>query len=115
MSASYCFVLQGCCSALLVRGSIFAEHERRQVAAFMECVYFMQPRWPSRISTSTASRIYYRSLLVMQASLAGFLGAMVRHPSVLPSSRAHQNMGTRYGSDCDQGQRRPGWGCLTAS
>ena len=42
-----------------------------------------------------------------------FLGAMVRHPSVLPSSRAHQNMGTRYGSDCDQGQRRPGWACLT--
>jgi hypothetical protein len=42
-----------------------------------------------------------------------FLGAMVRHPSVLPWSKAHQNMGTRYGSDCDQGQRRPGWACLT--
>ena len=41
------------------------------------------------------------------------VGAMVRHPSVLPSSRAHQNMGTRYGSDCDQGQRRPGWACLS--
>ena len=35
-------------------------------------------------------------------------GAMVRHPSVLPSSRAHQNMGTRYGSDCDQGAA-PSW------
>ena len=31
--------------------SIFAEHQRPQVAAFMECVDFMQPRWPSRIST----------------------------------------------------------------
>jgi catechol 2,3-dioxygenase-like lactoylglutathione lyase family enzyme len=41
------------------------------------------------------------------------VGAMVRHPSVLPSSRAHQNMGTRYGSDRDQGQRRPGGACLT--
>ncbi len=34
-----------------VRDSIFAEHQRPQVAAFMECVDFMQPRWPSRIST----------------------------------------------------------------
>src|ERR1700738_2126212 len=41
------------------------------------------------------------------------VGAMLRHPSVLPSSRAHQNMGTRYGSDCDQGQRRRGGACLT--
>jgi hypothetical protein len=41
------------------------------------------------------------------------VGAMARHPSVLPSSRAHQNMGTRYGSDCDQGQRRPGWAYLS--
>ena len=40
-------------------------------------------------------------------------GAMVRHPSVLPSSKAHQNMGTRCGYDCDQGQRRPGGACLT--
>jgi len=41
------------------------------------------------------------------------VGAMGRHPSVLPSSRAHQNMGTRYGSDCDQEQRRPGWAYLS--
>ena len=41
------------------------------------------------------------------------VGAMVRHPSVLPSSRAHQNREIRYGSDCDQGQRRPGGACLS--
>src|SRR5580700_10335160 len=51
MSASYCFVLHGRCIAPRVRDSIFAEHQRPQVAAFMECVDFMQPRWPSRIST----------------------------------------------------------------
>src|ERR1700752_3987399 len=51
MSASYCFVLPGRCIAPRVRDSIFAEHQRPQVAAFMECVDFMQPRWPSRIST----------------------------------------------------------------
>src|ERR1700719_4184280 len=50
MSASYCFVLHGRCIAPRVRDSIFAEHQRPQVAAFMECVDFMQPRWPSRIS-----------------------------------------------------------------
>src|SRR5579864_2819451 len=49
MSASYCFVLHGRCIAPRVRDSIFAEHQRPQVAAFMECVDFMQPRWPSRI------------------------------------------------------------------
>jgi hypothetical protein len=48
MSASYCFVLHGRCIAPRVRDSIFAEHQRPQVAAFMECVDFMQPRWPSR-------------------------------------------------------------------
>src|ERR1700687_129048 len=51
MTASYCFVLHGRCIAPRVRDSIFAEHQRPQVAAFMECVDFMQPRWPSRIST----------------------------------------------------------------
>src|ERR1700719_3942056 len=51
MSASYCFVLHGRCIAPRVRDSIFAEHQRPQVAAFMECVDFIQPRWPSRIST----------------------------------------------------------------
>src|SRR5580704_14417629 len=51
MSASYYFVLHGRCIAPRVRDSIFAEHRRPQVAAFMECVDFMQPRWPSRIST----------------------------------------------------------------
>src|SRR5580693_1261909 len=51
ISASYCFVLHGRCIAPRVRDSIFAEHQRPQVAAFMECVDFMQPRWPSRIST----------------------------------------------------------------
>ena len=51
MSASYCFVLHGRCIAPRVRDSMFAEHQRPQVAAFMECVDFMQPRWPSRIST----------------------------------------------------------------
>src|SRR5580693_3458639 len=51
MSASYCFVLLGRCIAPRVRDSIFAEHQRPQVAAFMECVDFMRPRWPSRIST----------------------------------------------------------------
>src|ERR1700729_2657184 len=45
--------------------------------------------------------------------IGGFLGATVRHPSVLPSNGAHQNTGTRYGSDCDQGQRRSGGACLT--
>src|ERR1700722_18407248 len=49
MSASYCFVLHGRCIAPRVRDSIFAEHQRPQVAASMECVDFMQPRWPSRI------------------------------------------------------------------
>src|ERR1700733_2932907 len=49
MSASYCFVLHGRCIAPRVLDSIFAEHQRPQVAAFMECVDFMQPRWPSRI------------------------------------------------------------------
>ena len=51
MSASYCFVLHGRCIAPRIRDSIFAEHQRPQVAAFMECVDFIQPRWPSRIST----------------------------------------------------------------
>ena len=51
MSASYCFALHDRCIAPRVRDSIFAEHQRPQVAAFMECVDFMQPRWPSRIST----------------------------------------------------------------
>jgi hypothetical protein len=51
MSASYCFVLHVRCIAHRVRDSIFAEHPRPQVAAFMECADFMQPRWPSRIST----------------------------------------------------------------
>ena len=51
MSASYCFVLHGRCIAPRVRDSIFAEHQRPQAAAFMECVDFMQPGWPSRIST----------------------------------------------------------------
>jgi hypothetical protein len=41
----------GRCIAPRVRDSIFAEHQRPQVAAFMECVDFMQPRWPSRTST----------------------------------------------------------------
>src|SRR5580692_11812489 len=40
-------------------------------------------------------------------------GAMARHPSVLPLSKAHQNMGIRCGYDCDQGQRRPGGACLS--
>jgi hypothetical protein len=52
MSASYCFVLHGRCIAPRVRDSIFAEHQRPQVAAFMECVVFMQPRWPSTLSPS---------------------------------------------------------------
>jgi hypothetical protein len=60
MSASYCFVLHGRCIAPRVRDSIFAEHQRPQVAAFMECVDFMQPRWPSRISTFNS--IFCRSL-----------------------------------------------------
>jgi hypothetical protein len=51
MSASYCFVLHGRCIAPRVRDSIFAEHQRPQAAAFMECVDFMQLRWPLRIST----------------------------------------------------------------
>jgi hypothetical protein len=51
MSASYCFVLHGRCIAPRVRDSIFAEHHRPQVAAFMECVDFMQPTWPSSVST----------------------------------------------------------------
>jgi hypothetical protein len=51
MSASYCFVLHGRYIAPRVRDSIFAEHQRPQVAAFMECVAFMQPGWPSRMST----------------------------------------------------------------
>jgi hypothetical protein len=42
-----------------VRESIFAEHQRPLVAAFMECVDFMPPRWPSRISTSNS--IFCRS------------------------------------------------------
>ena len=50
MSASYCFVPHGRCIAPRVRDSIFAAHQRPQVAAFMECADFMQPRWPSRIS-----------------------------------------------------------------
>jgi hypothetical protein len=50
MSAGYCSVLHGRCIAPRVRGSIFSEHQRPQVAAFMECVDFMQPRWPSRIA-----------------------------------------------------------------
>src|SRR5580698_10525624 len=56
MSASYCFVLHGRCIAPRVRDSIFAEHQRPQVAAFMECVDFMQPSWRSRISTFNLSR-----------------------------------------------------------
>jgi hypothetical protein len=51
MSASYCFALHAPCIAPRVRDSIFAEHQRPQVAAFMECVDFTRPRWPSRIST----------------------------------------------------------------
>ena len=37
--------------------------------------------------------------------------AKLPHPLVLPSCTAHQNMGTPHGSDCDPGQRHPGWAC----
>src|SRR6202035_146505 len=69
MSASYCFVLHGRCIAPRVRDSIFAEHQRPQVAAFMECVDFMQPRWPSRISTFNS--IFCRSFRFGTAESVG--------------------------------------------
>ena len=62
MSASYCFALHGRCIAPRVRDSIFAEHRRPRVAAFMECVDFMQPRWPSRISTFNSCSVGHFAL-----------------------------------------------------
>src|SRR6202045_3439683 len=86
MSASYCFVLHGRCIAPRVRDSIFAEHQRPQVAAFMECVDFMQPRWPSRISTFDS--IFCRSFRFgTRESVGGFSGAN-QHSSKLENKIA---------------------------
>src|SRR3984893_18056745 len=88
MSASYCFVLHGRCIAPRVRVSIFAEHQRPQVAAFMECVDFMQPRWPSRIvmlekrkmlmdaETDSCSQLAGGFLILAEKELSAFIRAV---------------------------------------
>src|SRR5271170_8133601 len=93
MSASYCFVLHGRCIAPLVRDSIFAEHQRPQVAAFMECVDFMQPRWPSGISTLNSRKRTCARLFVAQAFDGVEAGcADCRHH---PADDAHQTENNR--------------------
>src|SRR5258707_7401161 len=98
ISASYCFVLHGRCIAPRVRDSIFAEHQRPQVAAFMECVDFMQPRWPSRISTFNS--IFCRSFRFGTAeSVGGYrsvcpiacLGEFKRHSTLWTSPQESNN------------------------
>jgi len=86
MSASYCFVLHGRYIAPRVRDCIFAEHQRPQVAAFMECVDFMQPRWPSRISTFNS--IFRRSLRFGTVESVGDI--VLFAPSLVVRVQAHR-------------------------